>query len=66
MLHVSDNDEKKAKDKIEPFMNKLIHQFQVAFFPFQDVSIDEMVINFKDRWKNKQYKANQLTHQDTR
>ena len=62
MLHVSDNDEKKAKDKIEPFMNKLIHQFQAAFYPFQDVSIDEMVINFKDRWKNKQYNPNKPTN----
>ena len=61
MLHVSDNDEKKAKDKIEPFMNKLIHQFQAAFYPFQDVSI-EMVINFKDRWKNKQYNPNKPTN----
>ena len=53
MLHVSENDEKKAKDKIELFMNELIHQFRAAFYPFQDVSIDEMVIKYKGRWKNK-------------
>ena len=50
MLHVSDNNEKKAKDKIEPFMNELIHQFQSAFYLFQDVLIDEMVIKYKGRW----------------
>ena len=58
MLHASDNDEKKAKDKIEPFINQLIHQFQVAFYPFQVVLIDEMVIKYKGRWKNKQYNSN--------
>ena len=55
MFHVSDNDEKKAKDKIEQFMNELIHQFQAAFYPFQNVSIVEMLIKYKGRWKNKQY-----------
>ena len=54
MLHVSDNDKKNANDKIEPFMNELIHQFQAASNPFQE----EMVIKYNGRWKNKQYNPN--------
>ena len=58
MVHLSDNDKKKANDKIEPFMNELIHQFQATFYPFQDVSIDEVVTKYKSKWKSKQYNPN--------
>ena len=58
MLHVSDVDEKKAKNKIEPFLNKVVNRFQSSFYPFEKVSIDEMVIKYKGRWKNRQYNPN--------
>ena len=56
MLHASDV-ESVAKEKIEPFLNTLLEKFQVAFYPFIDVAIDEMVIGWKGRWKYKQYNA---------
>ena len=39
-------------------MNELINQFQAAFYPFQDASIDQIMIKYKVRWKNKQYNPN--------
>ncbi|XP_033113704.1 uncharacterized protein LOC117114216 [Anneissia japonica] len=56
MLHASDIDAL-SKDKIEPFLNKLLEKFQEAFYPFQNLSLDEMVIGWKGRWKYKQYNA---------
>lgn len=34
------------KAKIEPFLNRYINYFQSAFYPFQDLAIDEMVIGY--------------------
>ncbi|KAI0225562.1 hypothetical protein LSAT2_023699, partial [Lamellibrachia satsuma] len=45
------------KEKIEPFMNELIKEFQAAFYPFENVAIDKMVIGWKGRWKYKQFNA---------
>ena len=56
MLHASDI-EAQSKDKIEPFLLKLLEKFQEAFYPFQNLSLDEMVIGWKGRWKYKQYNA---------
>ena len=56
MLHVSAIDST-SKDKIEPFINRLIEKFQQAFYPDKNVSVDEMVIGYKGRWKYKQYNA---------
>ena len=56
MLHASDIDAQ-SKDKIELFFNKLLEKFQEAFYPFQNLSLDEMVIGWKGRWKYKQYNA---------
>ena len=36
-------------------MKNLITNYQKAFYPYENVSIDKMVIKFKGRWKNKQY-----------
>ena len=48
MLHtVSMEDEKAEKDKIEPFLNMLLVNFQGAFYPH--LSIDEMVVKWKGR-----------------
>ena len=42
-------------------MNKLIQNLQNAFYPYENVSIDEMVIKYKGRWKNGQYNAAKLS-----
>ena len=54
MLHVSEPDSE-GQSKIEPFIKLLLESFQDAYYPFKDVSIDEMVIGYKGRWKHKQY-----------
>ena len=54
MLHVSPT-EAVSKAKIEPFINKLVENFKKAYYPYQDVSIDEMVIKWKGRSKYKMY-----------
>lgn len=56
MLHAS-NVDSVSKEKIEPFLNNLLEKFQAAFYPFENMSIDEMVIGWKGRWKYKQYNA---------
>ena len=58
MLHISDINEKEAKEKIKSFLNMLVKCFQGAFHPFQNISIYEMVIKYKGRWRNKQYNPN--------
>lgn len=44
-------------DKIKMFVDQLIKKYQTVFYPFQNVSLDEMVIGRKGRWKHKQYNA---------
>ena len=46
-----------AKEKIKPFLNKLLVQFQAAYYPFEELSLDEMVIGWKGRFKHKTYNA---------
>lgn len=60
MQAASDDNVKKGKDKIELFIYKLVFIFQPAFHPYENASIDEMVIKFKGRWKQKQYNFNKL------
>ena len=54
MLHCSEVGAQ-GKAKIEPFVDSLLSKFQDAFYPFQEVSIDEMVIGWKGRFASKQY-----------
>ena len=49
MLPFAPSQESHAKERIEPFMKNLISNYQKAFYPYEDVSIDEMVIKFKSR-----------------
>lgn len=56
MLHTGDA-ASQSKEKIEPFLNLVISKSQEAFYPFKELSIDEMVIGFKGRWANKQFNA---------
>ena len=46
-----------SKEKVEPFVNSLLTNFQTAFYPFQNLSLDEMVIGWSGRWRYKQYNA---------
>ena len=59
MMHASNvEDEMEKKDKIEPFLNKLLRRFQTAFYPGQNLSLDEMVVKRKGRSKYKMYNPN--------
>ena len=54
MLHCCEVDAQ-GKSKVEPFINSLLVKYQEAFYPFEEVCIDEMVIGWKGRFKSKQY-----------
>ncbi|XP_005102686.2 piggyBac transposable element-derived protein 4 [Aplysia californica] len=56
MLHACELDAQ-GKAKIEPFVSSLLVQFQAAYYPTQELSLDEMVIGWKGRWAHKQYNA---------
>ena len=56
MLHAAQPDAQ-GKAKIEPFISALLGRFQAAFYPYENVSIDEMVIGFKGRFHAKQYNS---------
>ena len=56
MLHVNSiGDEKSKRYKFEPFLNKLLQNFQRAYYPDKDLSLDEMVVKWKGRSKFKMY-----------
>lgn len=55
-LHASGVDAE-SKDKIEPFLESMTKSFQQAYYPSKDISIDEMVIGFRGRWKFKQFNS---------
>ena len=54
MLHAAPVSAEKTQ-KILPFLKKLVQNFQEVFYPFRNVSIDEMVVGFKGRVKYIQY-----------
>ncbi|KAK3791487.1 hypothetical protein RRG08_055512 [Elysia crispata] len=56
MLHCSDTPAQ-SKEKIEPFVNSLLTTFQGAYYPFENLSLDEMVIGWKGRFRHKTYNA---------
>ena len=50
MLHVNSEEDKEAKkEKIKPFLNLLLQQFQNDFYTGQDFSLDEMVVKWEER-----------------
>lgn len=51
MQAASDDNVKKGKDKIELFIYKLVFILQPAFHPYENTSIDEVVIKFKGHCK---------------
>ena len=56
MLHCGDA-RSEGKDKVEPFIDLLVKKFKESFYPWQKLSLDEMIIGFKGRWAFKQYNA---------
>ncbi|KAI8794715.1 piggyBac transposable element-derived protein 4 [Biomphalaria glabrata] len=54
MLHCGEPDAE-GKNKIEPFANLLIDNYNTVYTPFQNVAIDEMIVGFKGRWLYKQF-----------
>ena len=54
MLHASDPGAP-GKPKIEPFVNTLTTNFQKHFYPYENLSLDEMVIGWTGRFGSKQY-----------
>ena len=60
MLHVTSVGDEQLKGNIEPFLNMLLQNFQDAFYPGKDLSLDEMVVKWKDRSKFKMNNPNKL------
>ena len=59
MLHaVFVKDEIEKKDKIEPFLNIVLNKFQAAFYPGQNLLLDEMVVKWKGRSRYRVYNPN--------
>ncbi|GFO29362.1 hypothetical protein PoB_005586700 [Plakobranchus ocellatus] len=46
MLHCADS-EAESTEKIQPFINSLLEEYYRAFYPFQELSLDEMVVGWK-------------------
>ncbi|GFO33696.1 PiggyBac transposable element-derived protein 4 [Plakobranchus ocellatus] len=57
MLHCADS-EAESTEKIQPFINSLLEEYCRAFYPFQELSLDEMVFGWKSRFKYKTYNPN--------
>ena len=57
MLHVCEPDSQ-GNSKIEPFVNDLLTVFRREFYPFENLSLDEMVIGWKGRFASRQYNPN--------
>jgi hypothetical protein len=47
MLHASEPNAQ-GQAKIEPFVNNLVVQYQSAFYPFEKLSVDKMVIDMRN------------------
>ena len=45
------------QEKIEPFLEALMKSFQSDYYPSKAISLDEMVVGFRGRWKYRQFNA---------
>ena len=54
MLHAAEPGAE-GKSKMEPFVNDLLTSFRKQFYPFENLSVDEMVIGWKGRFGSRQY-----------
>ena len=57
MLHCSEEAVAEGRSKVEDFVDRLLGKFRDAFYPYQALSLDEMVIGFQGRWAYKQFNA---------
>lgn len=55
MMHAGDAESE--GNNYKKYLNSLIAKLQAEFYPFQDLAIDEMVIDYKGHWKHKQFNA---------
>ena len=55
MLHCSESAAASLKEKIEPFMEMLLLNYRSAFYPFQELALEEMVVGFQGRWIYKMF-----------
>lgn len=53
VLHISEPDSV-GKSNIEPYLQQLVMQFQKSFYPYSQLSIDEMFVGSKRKFKYKQ------------
>lgn len=61
MLHVSDNKKAPPDDrlyKIQPLIDILLHKYNSALIPEQNICIDESIVPFKGRLKFRQFISN--------
>ena len=55
-LHVGNPSGTRKRDKIQPFLDKLLPVFESAYSPPQQLAIDESVISFRGRVSFRQYR----------
>ncbi|XP_005099007.1 piggyBac transposable element-derived protein 4 [Aplysia californica] len=55
MLHCAESAVADSKAKIEPFMNMLLMNFRTAFYPYQNLALDEMVVGYQGGWAYKMF-----------
>lgn len=52
MLHAI-GDEAEGKDTIETFINIVLEKCRAGFYPYENLSLDAIAVDFKDRWQYK-------------
>ena len=58
MMNCAGTPDAVSKAKVEPFVDSLLLKFRAAFYPYKNLSLDEMVIGWSGRWRYKQYNSN--------
>ncbi len=59
-LHVGDYSGTMKRDKIQPFLNKLLPVFESAYSPPQQLAVEESVISFRGQVSSWQYLTGKL------
>ena len=59
MLHVGDGP--RRADKVQALMDTLLGNFQSAYYPSQNVAVDETMVGFRGRFVARQYMPNKPT-----
>lgn len=53
--HTNPNANQSRGDKIAPLLEKLVHNFQRHYIPFQEISVDESMVGYKGRVSFRMY-----------